>query len=237
MLGQSSYASQRGNVLVYILIAVALFAALGFAMSNMMRGGAGESISREKSQIFASEIISYAQGLKDAINVLRISGTCDDTQLSFEKAPYDGTDSDYVNPNSPVDFSCHVFHPNGGGVSYIDAIEDVGPNQGWFFGVNRVGNLSDTQNLGTSATDLVAILLDIDIQVCDRVNTIANGLETWESGGAHNRTNEFQGDFTNGANGINADSDKAVPVGCFCDIGGACTPAAPRYFYYTILVR
>ncbi len=237
MPDQSFYSSQRGNVLVYILIAVALFAALGFAMSNMMRGGAGESISREKSQIYASGILSYAQSIKDAVNLLRISGACEDEQLSFEKAPFDGTDSDYVNPNSPNDFSCHVFHPNGGGAPYMDAIDDVGPNKGWFFGVNRVGNLSGTQNLGTNANDLVAILLDIDAQVCDRVNKIANGLETWESGGAHNRTNEFQGDFTNSANGINADSDKAVPAGCFCDIGGACTAAAPRYFYYTILVR
>ena len=60
--------SQKGSVLVIILVAVALFAALSYTVANMMRGGA--EIGSEKAGIYASEILTYAQSVGEAVKII-----------------------------------------------------------------------------------------------------------------------------------------------------------------------
>ena len=51
--------SQSGNIIFIILIAVALFAALSFVVSQMMRGPT--TIGEEKDGVIVAEILAYAQ--------------------------------------------------------------------------------------------------------------------------------------------------------------------------------
>lgn len=235
--------AQRGNVLFLILIAIILFGALSFAVGNMFRGGSVETISEEKGKIITTDLIDYTRSIRQAIQAMRIDG-CDETEISFEKSPFDGSDTDYVNLDSPSNFSCHVFHPNGGGINYQIANEDVGPNRDWFFGINRVGRLDGSQNIGTPAGDLVAMLLEINTSVCDLINDSLNGFEVFESGGLHNGSSvnrtEFVGDYTS-TRSINRGNNTTPEAGCFCDGSGSvgCPASAshPRFFYYTLLKR
>lgn len=105
---------EGGNVLFLILIAVALFAALSYAMSKSS-GTANSSQSKSSElNLQTSQLLQYLASLKQNVLRLKTRG-CDITEMSFERAPFDGSDANYINPNSPSDFSCHLFHPDGAG--------------------------------------------------------------------------------------------------------------------------
>ena len=110
-MGKTSRSSESGNVIFFIFIGVALFAALSMAISAVSKGG-GE-ITDEKRKVVATEIIEYSSNVATAVSRLRLGG-CDETELSFENNEISG----YENASAPSDESCHVFSLNGGGVRY-----------------------------------------------------------------------------------------------------------------------
>jgi len=112
-----------GNALFLILIAVALFAALSYAVTNSGRGGG--SIDREKASLIASQLIQYMGMIDRAIIRIRTVNQCRQNQISFvydsnEDGVITGGDS-YYNPNSDAlaDSSCRVFSPEGGNITRI----------------------------------------------------------------------------------------------------------------------
>lgn len=109
---QGIKASEYGGALIWILIMVALFAALSYAINQGSRGGASD-ITTQQAKLAATEILDYAHQIKNAVRQLQING-CRDIEISFDQAFILG----YSNPNSPSDNSCHVFHPNGGAIRY-----------------------------------------------------------------------------------------------------------------------
>jgi len=106
-----SRASQRGNVLFLILIAVALFAALSYAVTSSNRSGSGDT-SGEKAKLSQAVLDSYMA----AINV----GTM---RLNFRGCGI----IDYTPPAGwgSETHNCHLFHPDGGQVIY----QDLGLNE------------------------------------------------------------------------------------------------------------
>lgn len=62
--------SNSGNVLFLILIAVALFAALSYAVTSSSRGG-GIDAKKDSSELIASEIMNYVSSLEQAVTRLR----------------------------------------------------------------------------------------------------------------------------------------------------------------------
>lgn len=75
--------SQRGNVLFLILIAVALFAAMSYAVTQSGRGSG--TIERETALITAAQITQEAAVYRTAVNRMLLTGT-DKTALQFEDA-------------------------------------------------------------------------------------------------------------------------------------------------------
>ena len=116
---QGIKAKQRGSAIVWILIMVALFAALTYTMSEGSRTGESQ-LGDQQAGLAATEILDYGRNIKNAVQQLLING-CSDTEISFENDVVAG----YTNANAPTDKSCHVFHPNGGGMRY------QGPNEDW----------------------------------------------------------------------------------------------------------
>lgn len=113
---------QKGNILFLILIAVALFAALSYAVTGSSRNS-GSSIQRDKAKLIASHFLQYGAQLENAVNRLMLINGCSDKQLSFERSPFDGSDGAFYNANAPSDYRCHVFHVNGGNQKYY---RDIG---------------------------------------------------------------------------------------------------------------
>jgi len=110
------FIKQRGNALFLILIAVALFAALSYAVTNSGRGGGG--IDREQASIDASILLQQGATLASAVQKMRILNGTQPEQLEFMNDVYVGFyNGQHDNPTCN-DNSCKVFHPDGGGISF-----------------------------------------------------------------------------------------------------------------------
>ena len=110
---KSERQSERGNVLFYVMFAVALLAALSYAVSQSGRGSITQ-LNAEKARLLADEILQYGNVLASAAAQLRLRG-CKDTEISFENPILTGT---HINASAPPDKTCHIFDPAGGGVTY-----------------------------------------------------------------------------------------------------------------------
>lgn len=106
--------SERGNILFLILLAVVLFAAFSYAVTNSMRGGGNEA-SKEKALLTEADVQGYISLVENAVMRLTMSGGCTTAQVSYETPSGTG-----VNPDAPSDKRCHVYRPEGGGVTYRD---------------------------------------------------------------------------------------------------------------------
>ncbi|HEY0901724.1 MAG TPA: hypothetical protein VGD95_06335 [Micavibrio sp.] len=226
--------NERGNVLFLILIAVALFAALSYAVTQSSRSGGGDA-GKETNLVNSAQITQYPSGIRTAIVRMIIGGT-DVTTLKF---------------NPPSTFSAlttlteGVFHPNGGGATYSLAPPDVVTTSSigeWTFnGENQIVNIGTTAATMTAAeADLIAFLPDVSNSVCSKLN---------ESLGLPTTAPEVTGiDFTtqmdtttpgfcNGGCGGTigstggADVLNGKPFGCFRN------GAAGEYVYYHVLVE
>ncbi|MCE7886967.1 MAG: hypothetical protein DYH13_05625 [Alphaproteobacteria bacterium PRO2] len=223
---------ERGNVFLFILLGVILFAALAFAISRGFRSDTTTAISQRKAELMAVDVLGYAQRLERAVDRVRRNG-CSESDISFENATVAGYEHTPV-----VDDKCKIFNPAGGGLSWQTPPSGANNENPWFFGDNRIANFASTENMGTVKSELVLLLPNVNNTLCNLLNTKTNKLAVWESGGGHNSTVKFTGAFPAATNGINRGNNWPVPsAGCFCDTTGACTDNSPRYFYYVLLVR
>lgn len=158
--------NNSGNVLFLILIAVALFAALSYAVTQSSRGGADNTV-KETSAINSAVLGQYAASLRASLQRMATDNH-DLTTLEFN-AP-----ADFSNLTSP---SVGVFHPSGGGVIYelapfslVDQ-QSTNPTGQWVISMNF-----EIQGIGTSVSsdfdgnDLIAFMVGVRKDVCERVN-------------------------------------------------------------------
>ena len=76
------YGNQSGNVLFLILIAVALFAALSYAVTSSTRSGDG-NVDQEQIDLTTSQMVQYATDLRVALLRLNVSGVpAEDIQVN-----------------------------------------------------------------------------------------------------------------------------------------------------------
>lgn len=148
---------QRGNALFLILIAVALFAALSYAVTRSGRGGGG--INRENSLIAASEITQYLSGVRSVVTRMILTGVAE-SGVNFD--PEDVTDSG-------------VFSPSGGGYVYANIPANVGNATDWGFASlehpTRGVYITDIgTNTDVTGRDALAGLADISLAVCTAIN-------------------------------------------------------------------
>ncbi len=146
--------NQSGNILFLILIAVALFAALSYAVISSTRSGSGNG-NKEKADIAASEMVEYGTAIRTAIMRMMMTQDCTENQISFDN-PFDPAGR-YTNPNAPVDNHCHVFHVKGGGVSWKKMASSYNYDSnygGYKFQTANSGADYSIANFGTSKHDL-----------------------------------------------------------------------------------
>ena len=121
------HSRQRGNVLFIILIAVALFAALSYAVTSSNRMGSS-SISRDKAKAYAAQIIQNSTNIRQAIMRVKISNGCTDATLDFSNGVYQNTSGAPTwptNSNAPASKVCHIFDSAGGGVTPVVPVHDA----------------------------------------------------------------------------------------------------------------
>lgn len=100
--------SQQGNILFIILIAVALFAALGYAVTNSTRGGMSNNTSEEEIKLDAARVAQDCGILRQSVT--RFMGSSDISANLIQLN--DGTD---VTKPCRTGTNC-LFAGEGGGV-------------------------------------------------------------------------------------------------------------------------
>lgn len=158
--------SSSGNVLFLILIAVALFAALSYAVTSSSRTG-DSSLSKDKAKIAASQIIQYATEVENGINrMLLINGAQNYAlDLKHSTTVYQGT-------TSCAKTTCQLFHPEGGGVSARLLPEDFFDSQ--FSLYTHRGKpwmrITKVLDVGSDKPDLVIGYFALRKEICDEIN-------------------------------------------------------------------
>jgi len=164
---------ERGNVLFLILIAVALFAALSYAVTQSTRSGSGDA-SSETNLINSAQLASYPAGVRTAVVRMVIGGVAVDN-LNFDTPA-----------NATSDFEYNVFHPTGGGAVYQIAPKDLmdpSASGEWIYSsqyeIEDVGQTTGT----ITGTEIIAFLPGVTRNVCKKLNdevgiTTANGANT-----------------------------------------------------------
>jgi len=225
---------QKGNALFLILIAVALFAALSYAVTQSGRSGGG--VDKEKLILQASQVIDYVGQVEQTISRMRLINGCADTDISFENPITAG----YTNATSPADKSCHVFDPEGGGLSYN------APNSAWFdlthsaearyqewFFTGRPMIWSQ----GTDASELMIALPYITLELCQELNKkLGTSIPpTLENDGPYDLTIPFVGAYV--PSGPGPDANDGEYTNCVEGDGTTFLTAGGYHFYHILIAR
>lgn len=154
---------EKGNVLFLILIAVALFAALSYAVTQSSRSG-GSDASSETAAVNSASITQYPTGVRTAMLRMSIAGIPVDN-IEFN-AP-----TDFGNCTTPsgglANGNC-IFHPNGGGATHQAAPASAMASAAaspWYFNKNFA-----VPDIGSTADDMVAFLPGITEGLCRELN-------------------------------------------------------------------
>lgn len=169
---------RSGNVLFLILLAVALFAALSYAVTQSSRSG-GKDISDEDARLVASQILQATAQIRAGIDRLRLINGCRHNQISFQDDENHG--SHYDNVNAPDDQSCHLFYPDGAGIILHQVTEDwLAPYTGqpsydtrWNF--RNIDATEAHQVVGVGTDDQGEAVMQItypSLKVCEAINSM-----------------------------------------------------------------
>ena len=160
--------SQRGSVLFYILIAVALFAALSYAVANIMKSGNPALVAEEKTFLMADELLNFGRAVRQGVQTMKISNGCADTAISFENNFVSG----YAHTPA-ASAGCQIFNTAGGNVQYVIA------NKEWLdkafeanpaFGYYAMVGDNAFDGIGSANADLVLVLPFIKSNLCAAIN-------------------------------------------------------------------
>lgn len=158
---------EKGNALIYVLIAIALFAALGFTLSRQTQNANTSDLDDAKAELFANQLISTAAQMKSAVDQMMITGSkIDDLDFSLSgQASFD----------TPPHIH-KVFHPEGGGILRDALPRDVKqevsglPESGWYMGA-----FNNVEWTPTAQTDVLLTAHEISQAVCGKINEKITG--------------------------------------------------------------
>lgn len=191
-------ATQRGNILFLILLAVVLFAALAYAVTSSMRGG-GKDASDEKMDLLAGQIIQNATMIENAIHRAMLIDNIPEYGFDFSG----GVTSGLANASGPnatcVKDSCRIFTGEGESVKLPSLpASAAGVNT-----PNVMAYMLDIHNVGTPATDLALAYRYLSAPLCAALNRVlkspvdaTKSLEGWGWSDGNSGASRYNGTLT-----------------------------------------
>ena len=225
------YHAQSGNLFFYIFLAIALFAALTFAVAQGNRGSV-EDLANEQDELYAAEIIQYADTMSKAVALMRLRGVRTE-QIRFAHANLPGG---YGVPNATPE--AEIFNIDGGNMVYKAMPAPIsGTSMSFVFsGANAIDEVGTTCALAT-CSDLIMILRDIRSGVCAAINKLLDVTPNNQPIPNHSNVDDttlYAGTFNVPAETIGDEAGSALlsgkSSGCFLG------DADNVYYFYQVLV-
>ncbi len=226
-------AGERGNALIYVLIAIALFAALSFTLARQSDTNEAGTLSDERAELYATQLISYAAQAKSTIDQMLFSGS-DIDDLDFMD-PSSGT----FNDGTQLDRANRVYHPEGGGLikgripdeAISQSTSD--PTPGWYMG--RFNNVEWTTSTNE---DVILVAYQISQQVCEKINEKVNGTTTIPTMGDSIKETMIDDALYTGTNVDLTTDPTGSPICAAChEVASLCVEnqSQDAYGFYTII--
>lgn len=175
---------ERGNVLIYVLIAIALFAALSFTLGRQTDTSEAGTLDEERANLYATQLITYASQVKSVYDQMEMNGALPDSAIPGDRY---SDFIDFVLPNDTSGFNdpntanniYKIYHPEGGGLTRAslpaNMIDDsnIGaglPPADWY-----LGRFND-MDWSTPDPDILLVAYGIAEAVCASINEKINGM-------------------------------------------------------------
>lgn len=237
---------ESGNALIYVLIAIALFAALSFTLARQTDSSEAGTLSDERAELYATQIISYAAQTKSALDQMLFIGT-DIDDLDF----IDPSDAGF-NAGTQRARSNRVFHPEGGGLILgripPDAVDQniTTPVAGWYLGsFNNIewtalaaGNTAGPGGAESPFEDVILVAYQLKESVCSKINEKVNGSSTIPVMGDSIKESMIDASFYAGTNVELTTDPTGAPICVDChEIASLCVrnQAGDAYGFYTVI--
>lgn len=215
--------TQQGNVIFFILIAVALFAALNYAL---MRGDGGvHNIDNERHIILSTEVIQYGAELSQAVKIV-LNNNLSESDLSFAHA---NASSNYGDAGA-LPTNTQIFSVSGGQAEYRLPSSDISSAATWeFYGESAM------PQVGSLNADLIAVLPDVTKPFCD----VFNGQQGLDISGTYPEdtatcfkaadADRFVGSFNGTPNTLDTSTFSLMPT------QSACVQCGTDYHIYMVI--
>lgn len=153
--------NQKGNVLFVILLAVALFAALSYAVSSSTRSNTS-NISKDEADIQANRLLNFAAQAAATFQRLQNINNCDFYAIS---------NTDLVTTPGP----CNIFDiPRGGALVNpfppSDKIYGTYTNPPYPGKAVKFHNSMYVRNIGTNLSEIAVFVFNIKPEICNAIN-------------------------------------------------------------------
>lgn len=239
---QKNY-NEQGNLFVFILLGVILFAALAMTFTRGAQSVNTGKLSKKQAQMIAQQMIDYSNKVAHRVDYLLSKG-CSETQFNFNAPP---TATNYTNTNAPTDGSCDVFTKlrpldpfEIGGTTQAITTGSESSMENWTFRAYAVAPMG-VGPTDTEKADLTLWTYYVRDEVCLAINNIL-GIEN-PSDGKPPRDTDFDwgGNLYNGTINVAywvrlADSTGGEINGkesaCFFDNDGG----NERNYFYRVLI-
>ncbi len=186
--GRIRGAAESGNALVYVLIAIGLFAALSFTLTRQTDTSEGGSITEEQVELTTTQLISYATQARSALDQMDFSSVRPSEMIFILPS-----DANFETETPPAIRNIYkVYHPDGGGLipgtlpEKAIAQVNTTPPPGWYMGrFNNVdwtplgpGNTAGTAGAEAPYEEVILIAYQISQAVCEKINEKVIGTNT-----------------------------------------------------------
>lgn len=231
---------QNGSIFFYILLGVALFGALAFAISRGMRGQTSTTLNQRNINIAVSEILSEAQETETAISRLRQKGVSEN-DICFESNLFsEVNNSAYSLVSGCSQNTNKLYHRGGGNLAYRNASQswldkDHSNDQG--YGEWMFTNINGVEGIGTDAMstpdsmELIAFIPHIKKEICIEINSQLSIGSIIPDNGTAFTPEPVDSGFTSASGQINAAELQGKNSGCFKS-----NNTWDTYIFYQVLI-
>ncbi len=157
---------ERGNIMVYILIAIALFGGLTLVLSRQNKQSESQSVSDEQLALQVKDVLTYAATVGNVVEQMETAGS------EYNDLVFNLPDSGSYATNAIH----NIYHPSGGGLNPMPADPKVftgaanNPLAGWY-----IGRFNNVEGTPSSAQDIIVAAHQISQRLCAALNKKLTG--------------------------------------------------------------